>query len=169
MKEVWKDIRGYEGKYQVSNLGRVKSFDSYGKIQYLKPTIHHNGYLQIVLYKNNKYLHYKVHRLVAQAFIPNAENKPEVNHKNCIKTDNRVDNLEWCTRQENVNHAVALGKYQLGKYRKNKRGNVKLRESDIVEIRKLKPLYTFSDLALKYHVTESAIKHIVYRHTWTEI
>jgi hypothetical protein len=124
VEEIWKDVVGWEGLYEVSNLGRVKSLDK---------TIKHNnknclanirgrllkqckatGYCKIVLAENAHKVSASVHRLVAEAFIPNSESKRTVNHKNGIKTDNRVENLEWATQKENVHHAyqnkLAVGK-----------------------------------------------------------
>ena len=109
MQEEWRDIIGYEGLYQVSNLGRVKSFWR-GRERIKKPVKAFNGYLHIELFKKGgKRKGFTVHRLVASAFIPNPLNKREVNHVNGVKTDNRVENLEWATSSENKRHAVATG------------------------------------------------------------
>ena len=111
--EIWKDIPNYEGLYQVSNLGRVKSLGKIkgwynSKEKILRPRIK-NGYYSVVLYKNNIGIEHRIHRLVAQAFIPNINNKPFVHHKNHIKTDNNVLNLAWCTNQENQIYAYNEG------------------------------------------------------------
>lgn len=103
MKELWKDIKDYEGLYQVSNLGRVKRVAT-GRI--LKPLKHTKGYLNIGLYKNHTASKKLIHRLVAQAFIPNPENKAEINHIDEDKTNNISSNLEWSTRKENVNYGT---------------------------------------------------------------
>lgn len=103
MEEIWKDIEGYEGLYQVSDLGRVKSFAT---SRVLKPYRNKAGYLLVYLCKNGKRKTHRIHRLVAQSFIPNPENKPEVNHLDENKTNNMVSNLEWSTRKENLNHGT---------------------------------------------------------------
>lgn len=105
MKEIWKSIDGYYGLYEVSNLGRVKNNN--GLIMAQKPS--KDKYVRILLRNNKKYKSEYVHILVARAFIPNPQNKPEVNHIDANKSNNRVDNLEWVTRSENHWHAVEHG------------------------------------------------------------
>ncbi len=118
MKEIWKDIKGYKGSYQISNLGRVKSLPrtilhkNGHKVPYcgtiLTPA-KSAGYWAVALTLHNKKKTHKVHRLLAEAFIPNPENKPTVNHKNGIKTDNNILNIEWATYSENNHHAYDNG------------------------------------------------------------
>lgn len=105
--EIWKDIEGYEG-YQVSNMGRVKSlnYNHTGKEKIKKQLKLPNGYLQVNLWKNRKRKQFLVHRLVACAFIPNPLNLPQVNHRNERKTENFVENLEWCDRKYNCNYGT---------------------------------------------------------------
>lgn len=116
MQEIWRDIDGFGGCYQVSNLGRLRSVDrtvkgnksNYirrGKI--LSPKTHRNGYLCVVLCKDRKQKMYYIHRLVASAFIPNPDNLPQVNHKDEDKSNNRVENLEWCSAKYNTNYGSA--------------------------------------------------------------
>lgn len=109
--EQWKDIVGYEGKYQVSNLGNVRSLNyrKSGTIKEMKQRINNRGYSLVGLVKNRKQKYYSVHRLVAQAFITNPDNKSEVNHIDGNKTNNHADNLEWTTHKENIQHAFNEG------------------------------------------------------------
>ena len=122
MEEIWKDIKGYEGLYQVSNLGRIKkqaqaiTYIRNGKIIEYKIKEHiknqqktRYGYYHIILYKNNIGKHFQVHRLVAFAFLPLIDGKDFVNHKDGNKTNNCLYNLEWVNRSENMQHAFKLG------------------------------------------------------------
>ena len=117
--EIWRDIAGYEGWYQVSNMGRVRSVDrtvyfkngkgsrTYkGQILKLK---YHNGYQMVNLLRNKELFVAYVHKLVLEAFVPRVEGKTWCNHKNGIKSDNRAENLEWCTPSENNQHATEMG------------------------------------------------------------
>lgn len=112
--EVWKDIQEYEGFYQVSSLGRIRSLNrivrnrlgftmAKGKVL---AGVSRNGYLRVQLFKEGKWKNYPIHRLVAIAFLDNPNSMPEVNHKNENKEDNRVDNLEWCDRKQNCNYGT---------------------------------------------------------------
>ncbi len=120
--EKWKPVKGYEGYYEVSSLGRVKSLGKTYQVttkhktrtQYSQPRItsqvyDRDGYLKVGLIRDKTNTQFKVHRLVAMAFLDNPQNKSQVNHKNGIKDDNRVENLEWATPKENVIHAHKTG------------------------------------------------------------
>lgn len=104
--EDWKEIKDFEGIYEVSNLGNVKRVKTQ---QILKLRKHSAGYFSVCLWKEGKDYYRFVHRLVASAFIENTDNKKEVNHKDGVKTKNTVDNLEWVTPKENQRHAVTIG------------------------------------------------------------
>ena len=179
-KEIWEDIEGYEGLYQVSNLGRVKSLDRYvkarshskefkkGKI--LKPRISQKGYLTVLLCKDNIGKEYRIHRLVALAFIPNPENKLEVNHIDGKKQNNCVDNLEWNTRSENIKHAFA---HDLKKIRNSENSHLsKLTKVQVAQIRKEYIPYdkNFSTYALaqRYGVSAGTINSIVHNKTYKD-
>lgn len=119
MKETWRDIKDFEGLYQISNLGKVRSRYKYNsrkegavltkEFKNIKPIKARNGYLKVTLVKNEKKINKMIHRLVAENFLNNAERKVQVNHINGNKRDNRVENLEWVTPKENVVHAVKRG------------------------------------------------------------
>lgn len=114
INEEWRPVVGYEGWYEVSNYGRVRSLDRYvnaknGSAELKKGVLleqrdNGKGYLRVTLSKNGKVKQPRVHRLVAEAFIPNPDNLPEVNHKNFDKSDNRVENLNWCSHIQNIRY-----------------------------------------------------------------
>ena len=109
-EEIWKDIEGYEGLYQISDKGRVKSL-RFGKEKILKSVIDKKNYLQVVLYKNKIKKHFQVHRLVALAFISNPQNYPQVNHKDENPSNNNLENLEWCTSKYNINYGTRIQRF----------------------------------------------------------
>lgn len=104
MNEQWRDIKGYEGLYQISNFGRIKSLH-YKNHRIMSVSVSNKGYERLVLSKNGKHQSVCVHVLVAKTFVANPDNKREVNHKDGDKSNNRADNLEWSTRSENMKHA----------------------------------------------------------------
>lgn len=174
--EIWKDIAGYEGYYQVSNYGRVKSLKRWVlsknnkkmpvKEKILKLQNDKDGYKTVELNKNSKGIHFRVHRLVADAFIPNPENKPEVNHINGIKYDNLLENLEWNTDLENRTHAIETG-LQVQKGIGN--GRSKLTEEQVLEIRLIGKSIFATILAKKYNVSNTVIGNIIKRKSWKHI
>ena len=111
-KEIWLPVVGYECLYEVNNLGNVRSLDylQTGRVQLLKPVMTNRGYLKVCLCKDGKHKYYGVHRLVAQAFLTNAENLPQVNHRDENKQNNCVSNLEWCTAKYNMNYGTAISR-----------------------------------------------------------
>lgn len=115
--EVWKQIKGYEGLYEVSNMGRIRSVGrsvpvrggfAYRNARIRKPNKKRNGYYGLLLSRNHKNNNFLVHRLVAEAFVPNPNGLPQINHKNEDKSDNRADNLEWCTEKYNSNYGTRM-------------------------------------------------------------
>lgn len=122
--EIWKDIEGYEG-YQVSNKGRVKSTIARKEGKLLKPSANKSGYFIVVLRINGKPKTHYMHRLVAEAFIPNPENKPCIDHINCVRSDNRLENLRWVTQKGNMNNPLTkekCSKVQKGREQLSTRG-----------------------------------------------
>lgn len=140
MKEIWKDIKGYEGLYQVSNLGKVKSLKrkrfnyrlqkiiEVNKEKILKQFSDTKGYLLVILQDNKFRKTYKVHRLVSETFIPNPKNLPQINHIDGCKENNIWTNLEWCDGSYNVKEAFRLGLSKKGKYHYNSK---KLEQYDL--------------------------------------
>jgi len=157
-EEVWKDITGYEGLYQVSTIGRVKSFNGlWVEEKILAPGANQpRGYLYVNLCKDGKRKNFYVHRLVAQTFISNSQNKLEVNHINGNKLDNRVENLEWATSSENHRHAYAMGLMKSGE----EHPNSKLTNEQVRYIRANPDGLNTCELGRKFGVGDSAITEI---------
>lgn len=177
--EIWKDIQGYEGLYQVSNLGRVKSLGRfidrlvYGNYwqeeRILKPNKTKYGYLIVELRKNKKPKYFTVHRLVAMTFISNPENKPQIDHINADKTNNSVNNLRWVTAKENVNnplnmaHLIGKNHPMFGKKHSEETKN-KMRGKNNPRARKVKNIETkeifdtVTDAEKKYNLSRGCIK-----------
>jgi hypothetical protein len=177
--EIWRDVDGFKDWYQISNYGRVRSLDRltihkdggniYRKGKYLNPKYDSNGYLNIILYKYNKAYRRLLHRLVTLAFLENPNELKEVNHKNCNKSDNKLENLEWCSRQQNVRHAVENNLCDCN----NGEGNPlsKLKNDDILRMRELrdKEHLSMQKLSRIFNTTESNISSILNRKTWKHI
>ncbi len=173
--EIWKDIPNYEGYYQVSNYGRVKSLERWvlhsrrGK-DFVRERIlkqHINRYCFVVLSKDNFQINKTVHRLVAEAFIPNPLNLPEVNHNNDFgdKTDNRSWMLEWSTKKDNNDHALENNLKPKGE----NHGRAKLTEENVFEIRKILGTKTVSEIARDYNVKPACINKIINGINWKHI
>lgn len=142
MEEIWKDVEGYKGLYQISNLGRVKSLkDNIGNHRILikKLSLNKNGYFFVRLWKNGIAKNCYIHRLTMVGFNSNVENKRTINHKDGNKQNNNIDNLEWNTYSENENHAYKLGLKSglLGKLNPS----AKLNQDEVDLIRKLRNEY----------------------------
>ena len=163
-KEIWKDIPNYEGMYQVSNLGRVKSLKR-GKQHFLKCWEHCSGYIHVGLSINFKRKTFKVHRLVMLAFV--GESDLQVNHKNGIKADNRLENLEYCTRSENIIHAFKIGLAKGLKGEKN--GNSRLTEHEVKKIKYGHQGMSIRAIAKIYGVSKSLVHVIRSRENWKHI
>jgi hypothetical protein len=163
--ENWLPVIGYEGKYLVSNMGRVRTIseNSIAKNQsILSQHNHRKGYKIVSLWNGVRQNTFKVHRLVAIAFISNPMNLPEVNHKFGDKTDNRASQLEWVTSGDNQRHAYSIG---LSKSKKgSNNGRNVIDENSVIDIYKSKE--TLPMLAKKYNVSKSCISHIKTGYTW---
>lgn len=178
-QEIWKDIIGYEGAYQISSLGRVKSLEKIiyrtnqhkhkrrcvYKEKILKCIYRKTNYQYVVLYKNgDSGKKFAVHRLIAINFILNKENKPCINHIDGNPRNNTVSNLEWCTHKENTKHAIDTGLYNQFK----KDGvRIKLTPKDVFEIRQSKERPT--RLAKKYNIEYASVYNIRNYRTWKHL
>lgn len=173
-EEEWRPVVGYEGYYEVSDLGRVKSLtrtiefkggrEVTLKGKMIKPGKHSTGYLVVGLNKNHIQEMKRVHRVVAEAFIPNPENKPQVNHLNGIKTDNSLINLEWNTVKENIRHAFDTGL--------NKRGEMhygtQLMKWEVLEVCDLLDFtkMTLAEIAVKFNTSRNTITSVNLGNSW---
>lgn len=174
MAENWKDINGYENSYQVSDLGNVRSVNRVcngrhlnGKL--MKPVMDEDGYLKVHLSKNGKATYYFVHRIVAENFIENPNGLKEINHKDENKTNNRVDNLEWCSTKYNINYGHRNKKVSKALSGENAASH-KLTKDQVDEIRRLysenKIEYNTLFLSNKYRISRRQINKIVTGNQW---
>lgn len=173
--ETWKPIKDYEGLYEISDCGRVKSLDRWDSLNRLKIgkilncCDNGSGYMIVNLKAFGKQNIKTIHRLVAEAFIPNPNNLPCVNHKDGNKQNNNVDNLEWCTHSENMKHAFRTGLSFQKKGEFNSQH--KLTQDDVDYIRthykKYDPEYGFAALGRKFGVSQTTVKMIVWNRMWT--
>ena len=164
MKEEWKKVLGYEGLYVVSNFGRIIGL-SMGRFN--NPYKIKLGYLGIHLCKKGKSKNFLMHRLIAQAFIPNPFNKPHINHINGVKTDNSIKNLEWCTASENERHSRDFG---LNPNIGQTHHQAKLKEEDIYKIRSLyKQGELLKNIACLFGITKTHACKIGKHKAWTHI
>jgi hypothetical protein len=170
--EAWRDVKGYEGLYQVSDAGNVRSLDRVsasghslkGKPRKLRMDKY--GYLVVGLTLNGAMKYKKIHRLVAQAFVNNPDRKPQVNHINGVKTDNAPSNLEWCTTRENTAHARENGLLRRGAGV----STAKLTSDDVQHIRWLAAEgVKHSVLAREWAVTQTNVRHIVAGRSWRHV
>lgn len=180
-KEIFVDIVGFDGKYQISNIGNVKSVgryvarkgqsDLYVKERIKKCSIKNSGYKTLILYRDNIGKNKTIHRLVASAFIPNPENKKEVNHKDGNKLNNCVENLEWCTPSENQYHSHKTG-LNISPNGEDS-VNAKIKEIDVIEIRRqyVKGDVNFSlrAIAKRFNLHPSTIYNIIKFKKWKHI
>lgn len=161
--EEWRDVPEFEG-YRVSSLGRIYSL-KHNKIRVLCPN--RKGYLGLGLYKNGKVYTKVVHRLVAKAFIPNPENKPQINHKSGIKSNNRVSNLEWCDQFENMRHAFDTGLKEGLPGEKNGRATLSQEIVDLIKSR-YNSGEKITDISRELNINLGKLRTILYGFSWKE-
>jgi hypothetical protein len=162
--EIWKEIEGYEGKYLVSSFGRVKSMPNkvWNSERILKPLKQTYSFIDLCV--DSKVKKFTIHRLVAKAFIENHLDKPEVNHINGNKHDNRVENLEWVTKSENQKHAIMSG---LRHTRGEKNSQCKLSEEKVIKIYNSNK--RTSELSKEYNISQPTICDIRKGRSWTHL
>lgn len=163
MNLIWKDIIGFEGHYQINDIGQIYSLKSK---KFLSTPINSSGYPVVSLWKNNKVKMFSLHRLMALHFIPNPENKPHINHKDSNRRNFYLNNLEWVSSKENVIHGVKFGHGVKGE----KANKSKLTEKEVLKIRKdLTKGISCYKIAKKYKLYISTICRIRDRITWKHI
>lgn len=176
--EIWKEIPGFNGWYEASNLGRIRSYRSkcksdkrINKPKIIKGNKHPLGYIRVKLKNNSSRTGYLIHRLVAETFIPNPQKKPQINHKNGIKDDNRVSNLEWVTPQENVDHAIDNGFIDHSKQYGEKGNNAQLTKKQVLQIRSVydQGWATQTELSKAYNISQKHVSRIVNKQRWKHI
>lgn len=180
--EIWKDIEGFEGLYQISSLGNVKSLPGFKKkAGIMKPYVNpcnKKQYRIVFLRKEGEYHTYKICRGVGKAFVANPENKPQINHINGIKIDDRAINLEWVTGKENAIHAVQTGliktghEHHLSKFTKEQVLEIRTLYNSNIGTRKRKKLgdpLSFKSIAATYKVSPSVIRELVKKITYKEV
>lgn len=170
MKEEWKDIIGYKGIYKISSLGRIKSLKRKycRKTFVMKPSKNADGYLVTALRKNGISKTVSISRLVAIHFLENPKKFKEVNHKNSIRTDNRVNNLEWCDRKYNVNHSY---KYGFCSRVGSLNNRTKLDDNDIIFIREINKagLFSYREIGLMFNLSKSGVYNICKKRNWSHL
>lgn len=167
-EEIWKDIKGFEGKYQVSSYGRVKSLVG-RKERLLKQQTSEYGYKYVVLRVNKLAKVFFIHKEVLKSFVSNHKCKKQGNHINGIKTDNRLSNLEWCNPSENIKHAFDNG--LVTRLKGSLNTHAKLSELDVKEIRSIcsKEHKNYKSIAKRYDISVANVSAIVLRKSWKHI
>ena len=176
-REEWRPINGYRHSYEISSFGRIRSLDRRGnnfltkgfnlyKGKIMSGSLDKEGYKRVHFITNDgKDRQLSIHRLVALAFISNPQNKECVNHLDCDITNNKVENLEWCTNKENVDYRNKLGRQARG----TKMNTCKLSEKDILEIRKIGNLIPYWKIGKKFGISKTYVGRIIRRQNWKHI
>lgn len=180
MNEIWRLVRHSKGMYKVSNFGRIKSVSRVvvrkrtgdkplrGKIlkTHTRNTKEKSRYPLVYIYRKTKFVHIRVHTLVAEVFVPNPDKKPWVNHKDGNKLNNHASNLEWVTPKENAEHAIGRGLFAVGSRKKI----AKLNETKVAEIRRrLERGERVCDLHKQYEISQSVVSMIKNRYIWKHV
>lgn len=176
IREEWTQMEGFEGVFDMSNLGRIKSLErlspykhSFRKVKekILTASVNRYNYYKYTLCYNKKYTNVLLHRMIAIHFIENPENKPEVNHIDGVTTNNDLWNLEWNTPKENIANAFKLGAMYCRKGTRN--NGSKMTEAQVLEIRELKGKMTYPEISKIYGIDVSTIGNIINRKSWNHI